>query len=138
VSKDSAITGISLGYLNRVTVASTEFLLEDFFNILPGMPLEVELDADIGAFSTDTALHFTDPDQRLRLRFESSPKEEQRDDESGFTMRLQVGSPSSARFHAPEVLSWLDTAHSRIETVFDASFTERAHKELFGERGEPA
>ncbi|MDQ2884485.1 MAG: TIGR04255 family protein [Chloroflexota bacterium] len=87
---------------------------------------------DFHSFLFQIEIPYTAPVSVLKVLFGAlKPSTEAN---SSYVLDIAMFSPLE---HVPDVdhvANWLDIAHERIENVFNASFTEKTHREVFKEK----
>ena len=131
-----------LRYIDRVEIPDNGSIrLEEFFVVPPRVPPEAP--QNFSAFAMEVDSRYSSPKMVMRYVFASNPPSVV----GPAMLPLPAARPGSLNFvtdigvwatgeDLPEIAglqTWLDTAHDRVETLFDKSFTERTHSEVFGE-----
>lgn len=125
------LSNIALRYVNHIELADADAELEDYFRVMPQIPRPIP--QIFPAFLLNVDIPYESLLTGLRITFGTVvPKSP-----GNFAYVLDLSMYSTkGSVPANELVSdWLEVAHERIEVAFDASFTERAHKELFREVG---
>ncbi len=127
VAKEQQLTRIGLRYINRIEIPAAKFELEQYFVALPSVPAGIP--DTFGSFLMQVEIPHDDPSMTLRLAVGSLPPSAA--DQSAVMLDLDMVTDQAPNIDG--VAAWLDTAHDRLETVFDKSLTEKTHKELLKE-----
>jgi uncharacterized protein (TIGR04255 family) len=130
IAKPSGLERVGLRYLNRIEVPAPTFPLRDYFNTRPEIPETLPFDSYTSVL-IHVDLSYPDGLGALRLNFGSAPTDDKRG--SSFMLDLDFFNGGESRPSLDNVSSWLERAHECIETAFERSFTDRTHKEIFGE-----
>ena len=128
ITPSKKLKALTLRYINRVKVPTTSFDLDDYFNLVPKIPLG--LSGPIVSFFVSTRLASGSPKGVLTIIAAA----ENPGNESSFIFDFQFTSvgedcPKTEAFEA-----WLDGAHAKISAGFDGTFSEKCHKDLFKEK----
>lgn len=129
IANPDRLRRVVLRYINKVGVPATQFDLAEYFQALPGLPSD--LAGNVTAFFTTSDLGYDDPPMRLKLTFGTASSDSP--ESSQFLMDLEMASTEGLALEIDAIDHWLETAHERIERAFDSSFTERTHREVFGQ-----
>jgi uncharacterized protein (TIGR04255 family) len=133
VATPQSLLRLELRYINRVEIIPTEEIkLGNYFCTLPQVPNSVPL--AFSSFLLHVEIPYEEPRSLLRLAFGSVPPKEQDRFPFMFDVTMLASDNEIPSLEREVVSQWLDIAHQRIEAAFDASFTEKTHKEIFEER----
>lgn len=129
VTKSPDLKRVELRYVNRIEL-SEDAEIEAYFHLLPQIPGPIP--QDFHSFLFQIEIPYTAPVSVLKMLFGTlQPSTEAN---SSYVLDIAMFSPLE---HVPDVdhvANWLDIAHERIENVFNASFTEKTHREVFKEK----
>jgi uncharacterized protein (TIGR04255 family) len=132
----------SLRYIDRIEITGVSPLkLSEYFVNPPRGPEGIP--DNIAAFATELDTLYTDPAMTMRFILSSIPPSiigpslfpvpEPRSGVLNFLADIGVWSPNASAPTVAGTDAWLEAAHSRLESMFDASFTAKMHSEVFGE-----
>lgn len=129
VARPARLSTVIVRYINRVDVSSkTDFILEDYFTILPSVP--EGMSAPLSAFSIQVEARYERPEAALRFNLRTLNGTE---DQLSFLVDYEHASLDLSAPDFEAVPGWLDAAHTRIELAFYGSFTPTCHAEVFQE-----
>jgi uncharacterized protein (TIGR04255 family) len=120
---------IGLRYINRIDIARMKMQLGEYFQTMPQVPKSIP--QDLESFLLQIEVPYNDPVGHLRLMFGTAPPATA----ENLTFMLDLDFYTLADKCPPIDMAdeWIEAAHSRVEEAFDASFTEKTHKEVFEE-----
>lgn len=125
----TGLTSVALRYVNHIEMPLKDMELEDYFNLMPQVPHPIPQIFPTFLLNVDVLYEL--PVSGLRITFGTVvPKIAEN---FAYVLDLNMLSTGSTELSNDRISDWLETAHERIEVAFDASFTEKAHHELFGE-----
>ncbi len=129
IAEPKALKRIGLRYINRIEIPNEKIQLDEYFQTLPQVPRSIP--QDLQSFLLQIEVPYNDPSGRLRLIFGTAPAETS----GNLAFMLDLDFYVFADGSPPIDMAgeWIDRAHTRVEEAFDASFTEKTHKEIFGE-----
>ena len=123
----TGLRNVTLRYVNHIELSHGEVELEDYFRVMPQIPPPIP--QIFPAFLLNVDIPYESPASGLRITFGTVvPKTA-----GAFAYVLDFNMYSTNDVPNEGISQWLESAHERIEVAFNASFTERAHHELFGE-----
>lgn len=130
--KAAAPTGlinIGLRYVNHIELPYTKMELEDYFHVLPHVPHPIP--QIFPSFLLNVDVPYDSPISGLRITFGTVvPKTL---GNFAYVLDLHMFSTNDAIPAIDQIADWLESAHERIEVVFDASFTDKTRSEIFEE-----
>ena len=130
-ANSSGLSSVALRYINHIEPPYPDVELEDYFRVMPQIPQPIP--QIFPAFLLNVDIPYESPVSGLRIIFGTVVPKMQGN--FAYVLDLNMYSTNDSLPSNEEVSGWLEIAHERIEIAFDASFTERAHCELFGEVG---
>jgi uncharacterized protein (TIGR04255 family) len=128
IANPSSIKRIGLRYINRIEIPETRFEISSYFNIEPKLPDEIPNNY-VNLFMR-IELPFTSSNGILALTFGSTPVKKV--DQSSFILDLDYSTQPNLNIEFEMCGSWVENAHSDIETAFEACISDRL-RELFKE-----
>lgn len=128
IAKPKGLQRAGLRYINRIEIPGTQMDLAEYFQILPRIPEAIP--QEFHSLTTQIEIPFNGTHSSLRLAFGSIPSEDP--ERMAFLLDLDFSAPTDAAV-LDDPLSWIELAHTEVERTFDACFTEKTHKEIFGE-----
>lgn len=128
VASPTGFKRIGVRYINRVEIPDTIATLTTFFNIGPQLPESVT--EPLSSVVMRVELDFMDADGRLLLTLATAPDAVA--NTSAFILDFDFVTTAAAELTDRTARDWVDTAHSHIETVFEACLTDRL-RNLFEE-----
>jgi uncharacterized protein (TIGR04255 family) len=117
---------IGLRYINRFDLLGETTDLEEILELRPF--LGSRMPQPLVSFNLGIHLPYEDARDLLRVQVTSSAPPG-----FGITIDLDYFLAMPDRLASNDWLKWLGEAHSRLEEVFEASTTEHARKQIFGE-----
>jgi uncharacterized protein (TIGR04255 family) len=120
---------IGLRYVNQILLPYEDVELEDYFRVLPQVPSPIP--QVFPSFLMQVDIPYDVPKSGLRIIFGTVQPNEI--SQLAYALDLDMYSLIEDVPTADNILEWLDIAHGKIETAFDAAFTERTHIEIFRE-----
>ncbi len=130
-ANSSGLSNIALRYINHIELPYADVELEDYFRVMPQIPQPIP--QIFPAFLLNVDIPYESPVSGLRIIFGTVVPKKLGD--FAYVLDLNMYSTNDSVPTNEHVSDWLEIAHERIEVAFDASFTERAHYELFREVG---
>ncbi len=127
VAEPQSLIRVGLRYINRIEIAAERLELEDYFVVAPTIP--EPLPQHFGSFQKLVEVVYDDPGMILRFLFATAATEQE--GHQAFVLDLDMSPLAASCPSFENVDRWLDDAHRHVETAFDASMTEKAHKEIF-------
>lgn len=127
LADNQAIAQVALRYINRITIPQSKFSWGDYFKINLDMPAP---EGSVSHLALERDQSVEDADARFRTVFRSDVSNEEGSD---FILDLECTTLPGIRLAAASLAEWLDKAHGIIKAVFEDSFTEKAHHDLFQE-----
>lgn len=127
----TGLTNVALRYVNHIELSRGDIELEDYFRVMPQVPQPIP--QVFPAFLLHIDIPYDSPVSGLRIIFGTVVPRTTED--FAYVLDFNMFSANNAVPSNDHISDWLEIAHERIEVAFDASFTERAHHELFGEVG---
>lgn len=125
----SGLTNIALRYINHIELSHADEELEDYFRVMPQVPSPIP--QIFPSFLLNLDIPYNSPESGLRITFGTVvPK---KPGSFAYILDLNMSSKNDSVPSNDQVMEWLETAHERVEGAFDASFTDKAHCEIFGE-----
>lgn len=118
---------IGLRYTNRVEFSQNRIETTDYFNYYPKLP--PSLDQMHGPFSMQVLHTYDNERDILNLRMSSEVRVPPTPN-IVIILDLDYALIDATRLKLDEVESWIDQAHDRIESMFEACITDKA-RELF-------
>lgn len=121
VAQPKGFRRIGLRYINRIEVPEATFDLPTYFNLGPHLP-----DATSAPYSMillRVGLQQETEQEQLLLTFASAPAEQ--DSTSAFILDLDFVSTEAGELNIDTARDWVERAHGRIETAFEACLTDR-------------
>ncbi len=133
IAKPDGLTRIGLRYLNHVELAAGRIELEDYFCVMPKVPEPIP--QTFRAFLTQVNIPYGGsesgvPESWLRITFGTADSDQP--NQMRFILDLEMSTPEGT-LPLESAAAWLDTAHARLDEAFTAAFTEKTHREIFGE-----
>ena len=131
IANPKGIKGISLRYINIFEFQESKIELKEFFHFYPSIPQE--LPQVHGQFFVRVEFPYESNTEVLLLSLGSTVPVEKK---GTFDLMLEIayGTVKSELVSFDDVPDWLDKAHERIETAFEASITDKL-REKFEEVG---
>lgn len=140
VNPDAVIERVGLRYINDVLIPWDEeggLDLTEHFHVGVELPkISESIYNPVNIFMKST-ISFDESDVSLSISFGNVHGEI----EDGVAFRLDLDAFAKLQTSSPEdfsldsVMKWMELAHEHVEVIFDASFTERVHTEIFGGDG---
>lgn len=128
VAKPTGIQRIGLRYINRIELPGPKVELEDFFSFYPF--LGPTLPQDFGAFIVGVDIHYENGRDGLRLQSVNTQPDQPGTIAILLDLDYSLRQPGGVGLEA--VFQWVDTAHDRVEKVFEGCITDKL-RELFEE-----
>ena len=122
------VTRMALRYINRVELPSSTASLETYFAFYPH--IGHQLPNTITSFIMGVEFAFAEGRDRCRVHMAQAA-----DDKRSIMLDLNYYLARPGAVPLPEVLSWMEEAHTRVEEVFEGCITD-ALRALFEERGQ--
>lgn len=129
VANPESLARIGLRYINRIEIPDKRIGLEQYFRSLPQVPEPIPQTFPSFMFHVDVA--HEKPFSVLRFIFGSAPSESP--ENLTFMLDLDMFGIGENAPSLEQLTNWIEVAHDRIEAAFDASFTEKTHREIFAE-----
>ena len=129
VVQPEGLERVGLRYINRVDLPGAELNLGEFLRTGPAVPPGVRGTLTGFLSVADLAVEGSG----LNLRFTLSSAKSDQPDGSSFIVDLDGSAAGLAAPPFQDVGAWLDQAHETMESAFDSTFADRAHREIFGE-----
>jgi uncharacterized protein (TIGR04255 family) len=129
IANPETLTRIGLRYINRVEIPAKRIELEEYFRTLPQVPEPIP--QTFPSFVLHVDIAYENPSSALRFIFGSAPSEPP--EKLTFMLDLDMFGIGENVPSMEQLANWIEVAHERIEAAFDASFTEKTHKEIFVE-----
>lgn len=130
VVEPKGINRIGVRYINKITIPSTTFKMEDYFNFIPhlgeGLPQEH------GPFFMGVEISYDAPRDVLRLQLTSAEPEEP--GSTTLILDLDYVLRDAGQFNIDDVFDWVQTAHDRVESIFEGCITDKL-REIFNKQG---
>ncbi len=124
----TGLTSVALRYVNHIEISRKDIELEDYFNLMPQVPQPIP--QIFPTFLLNIDVPYETPVSGLRIIFGTVvPKVAEN---LAYVLDLNMLSTGNTELLNNRILDWLEISHERVESAFDASFTEKAHQELFG------
>ncbi len=135
VARPASINRIVLRYLNLFEFEQEAVELKDYFHFYPNIPSALPEIQDSFVDRVEFPLLEEEHNDRLIVTLATvTPRKEKT---ISVLLELEYTTGPAQHMSPRAADAWLEKAHSRIETAFEASITERA-REQFGEGGKPA
>lgn len=128
IANPSTIKRIGLRYINRIEIPEAQFDISTYFNLEPKLPDEISHDF-LNLFLR-MELPYPSDNGMLILTFGSAPVKTT--DKSSFILDLDFVTQQNSNIQFDITDRWVETAHSNIETAFEACISDRL-RELFQE-----
>jgi len=129
VASPEGFKRIGLRYINKIDFPSARIELQEYLTFYPETPSEL---ADpIGSFFSRVEIPYTESRDLLILTIGSTPAEQPDTASAILSLDYVLAKPNGV--DKAELESWLETAHTAVETAFEACVTEKS-KALFGGR----
>lgn len=119
---------IGLRYINRIEIPGKPIRLEDYFEFYPF--LGRNLPQNMESFMIQCLLPFFDRRDSCRIQLTNALAENP--DNIGFLLDLDYFLARSQDVLANDALKWVESAHQKVEEIFEGCITERL-KEIFQE-----
>jgi uncharacterized protein (TIGR04255 family) len=129
IVRPESFSRVGLRYINRVQLPPQQINLEEYFRVTP--PLPAGAPSNFRSFLIQVEVRYESPSSCLRYVLGTG----QLADEAQLAILLDLDM-FGEEGDAPTITGiaeWLDIAHDRIETAFDESFTDKTHRDIFGE-----
>ena len=119
---------IGLRYINRIEIPASEIELKEYFEFFPfvGQRLPQRMASFIAGSE------FPYEGERDRCRVQLTPAPVSSGERSAFMLDIDYYLAQPRAVEASSVLDWVETAHNRVEEVFEGCITDRL-RELFRE-----
>jgi len=128
VASPAGLRRIGLRYINRIEIPSPRIELEHYFQFRP--LVGPNLPQDFTSFIV--GIEVPHEDSRDRLRAQLSTAAAQKPDSAAIMLDLNYFLAEPGKISPEAAFEWLETAHGRLEEVFEASITDRL-REMFQE-----
>jgi uncharacterized protein (TIGR04255 family) len=122
VARPAGFKRIGLRYVNQIQLPSDEVELSTYFNFGPRLPAPIASDP-IRSLLLRVDLGQASHRGHLILTLASAPREDQGD--PTLILDLDFATTSAANVTLDGIDDWIEQAHDRIETAFEASITDR-------------
>lgn len=134
IANPIAATRIGLRYVNHVELPKGQIEFDDYFNVMPRVPEPIP--QSFAAFLAQIQIPYGGNDQQppeslLRVLFGTAQPEQS--EQLRFILDLDMATVDVAVPPLDTAMDWLDTAHARLDEAFTAAFTDKTHREIFGE-----
>jgi uncharacterized protein (TIGR04255 family) len=129
VSAVESLHRIGLRYINFIEILQEKIALEAYFSVFPRFPDPVP--GEYNRIMASVDIGYQDPTMVLRFNLATVPS--QRPSTSTFTVDLDIWSQHPETPGLDDISHWLDIGHERLELVFEKAFTDKMHREVFGE-----
>jgi len=130
VAEPQSIQRIGLRYINHINISSQSIKLEDYFEFRPFVG--PNLPQDYGAFGLGIQIPYQDSKDMLSLQIGSLPNPNISVDQATLILSLDYYLLKPKSINLEEISSWVETAHTNIEDVFEACITQKL-KDTFEE-----
>ena len=120
ITAPKGITRVGLRYVNVVRIPSDTFELTDYFNYYPHLPQTI--DQRHGPFLTGVLFFYNELRDHLNARVATVA--------NGINLDLDYYLAKPNGIEIRELPKWIDEAHEKIETMFEACITDRS-REMF-------
>lgn len=127
VANPAGIQRVGLRYVNRVVIPVEEFDLANYFAFYPH--LGEQLPSQHGPFICGVQFAYEEGRDAVRMQLADSPND---GDNAAFVLDIDYFLAVAGETAFEEVDTWLETAHGRIEELFEGSITD-ALREQFEE-----
>ncbi|MGI9057432.1 MAG: TIGR04255 family protein [Ktedonobacteraceae bacterium] len=128
VAPPKSVHRIGLRYINTIELTGSNISLEDFFEFRPY--IGSDLPRNIGPFAMSVQLPFENSRDTLNLQMVSQAGLSF--DNATIILDLDYFLVKSGEVKLDEVFAWIDTAHTNIESIFEASITEQLKQKFRG------
>ncbi len=123
ISSPVGLRKISLKYINKILIPiNGEIELKEFFNFYPTKPDLIP--EAMGALDVAIQIPFNDTGDSLMLRLASVNSENPKDVAFLFQIDYEMIVPNRISFE--NIDEWLEHAHSKINSTFESSITEKS------------
>ncbi|MBI3245436.1 MAG: TIGR04255 family protein [Deltaproteobacteria bacterium] len=129
IANPEALTRIGLRYINRIEIPAKSIELEAYFHAFPRIPEPIPQAFPSFVLHVDVA--YEKPSSVLRFILGSAPSETP--EKLTFILDLDMVGSGENVPSMEQLGNWIEVAHEHVEAAFDASFTEKTHKEIFAE-----
>jgi uncharacterized protein (TIGR04255 family) len=126
VAQPTGLSRLGLRYINKIAIPGTRIDLEDYFDLYPAVG--DRLPQDHGPFMTGIEIPYGK--DLLKLQISSGMPESPK--QGAIILDLDYSRMPVPDLACDATMSWLDTAHERIETAFEGCITDRTRR-LFEE-----
>lgn len=121
IARPRALTRVGLRYINRLVLPGNQVSVASYVNFAPRIPTGLPL--QMRALFCRVELFYRDDNGLLLLTLGSA-------DKGGLMLDLDFVTLDASRVPLDDVMTWIDTAHARVETAFEASLKD-ATRQLF-------
>lgn len=129
VVRPTSIHRVTLRYINRVTLPSTESNITQFFEFRPHLGPAF---ADRTIYTFITGVEFAYQNDRDRLRIELTRTDPEDPDSIGFLLDLQYYLLRPNAIELDNIFDWIEIAHEQLEAGFESCLTPDL-RQLFAE-----
>lgn len=119
---------IGLRYLNRIEIPGRSFDFEDYFEFRPF--LGQKLTQDMVSFILGCVLPFYEGRDSCRVQLTNAARGSP--DSTAVLLDLEYSLAKPKAISPPQVLEWVETAHEKVEDIFEGCISERL-REIFKE-----
>lgn len=132
IAEIKGLQRIGLRYINRIEIPGETIELEDYFEFYPF--LGQHLPQNIQNFNVQCLFSFLDDRDSCRVQLARAlgVYETSQQDKPGILLDLDYFLAKPQTVSADHALEWVETAHQKVEEIFEGCITDRS-RELFGE-----
>jgi uncharacterized protein (TIGR04255 family) len=121
VADPNGLRRIGLRYINRIEIPGPRVELEDYFHFRPFVG--AHLPQDFASFIVGMEVPYEK--SRDRLRLQATTAVDQKADTVAVMLDLDYFLAEQGKIPLDSAFEWLETAHQRLEQIFEACITDR-------------
>ena len=125
IANPVSLARVGLRYINRFEIPETSVDMDDYFRAQPRLPAEIPQEFGLFAMTVDVSYQTA----MMRFSLAQIPSESPT---LSYVCDLDFNAAGDDAPSFDGVAAWLTEAHSRVESAFVATFTDKTHREVFG------